>query len=130
VLNNLAANTDNTPQQSLDYSAKAVEAMQKAGVVHPYILDTHGWNLVQAGRVDEGVTVLRQAWEIQPFPELGLHLGEALIRSKSYTEAEQYLTKAQELFDRAMHQNRYTTDPAIGEKITDALSRARQQAKG
>ena len=70
VWNNLACMRDITPAQSLEYSQKAVDLMRRSGKPEPYVLDTWGWNLVQANRLDEGINALNDAWAIEQFPIL------------------------------------------------------------
>jgi len=128
TLNNLSCNPLNSLDEAMQYSQRAYDLLVKQNVQQPYILDTHGWNLVQAGRVDDGLAVLINAWSVQPFPKLALHVGEGFLKKENASEAERYLTKGQELFDQAVR-NKQPTDPRVQDGLTDALRRTEELKK-
>lgn len=67
-----------------DRLGRAVEAIPlletalKLAPEDPYILDSMGWALFKAGRVEESVSYLQRAYKRMPDAEVALHLGEAL----------------------------------------------------
>lgn len=75
--------------------ARALATAQRAHQLAPRaaaIADTLGVILVATGRVDEGITVLREAASSAPgFAEVQYHLAEALSRKGSNAEAQQIL---------------------------------------
>ncbi|MGH7214172.1 MAG: tetratricopeptide repeat protein, partial [Tepidisphaeraceae bacterium] len=73
------------PEQALVYSKKAYEVMRRQGRNEPLIYDTHGWVLTLAGEVDEGINLLRELVDRNPFPDAHYHLGEAYLK-RSYPE--------------------------------------------
>jgi len=61
--------------------AEAIELLDRALKLapdDPFILDSMGWALFKAGRVNEAVDYLRRAYAMRPDPEIAAHLGEAL----------------------------------------------------
>ena len=56
--------------------------MQKGNRRDALVLDTHGWLLTLAGKVDEGIDTLRAAIEIRQLPDIHYHLGEAFLRKQ------------------------------------------------
>ena len=126
--NNLASNKLIKPEESVQYSQKAYDAMQKANVVDPnvtaYVKDTHGWNLVQVGRLDEGLGILLEAWQSLQFPDLAYHLAVTFLKQNKPDEAEKYLAQANELFGKYLEQ-RQVTDM----KLQDDINAAMKQAK-
>lgn len=64
-----------------DRIAEAIELLGQALKLapdDPFILDSMGWALFKAGRVDEAVDYLKRAYATRPDPEIAAHLGEAL----------------------------------------------------
>ena len=60
---------------------EARELIQKALSLKPgdpFITDSMGWLEYRAGRTDEAVRLLREAYQARPDPEIGAHLGELL----------------------------------------------------
>jgi len=92
VLNNLAwlyFETGDTRALNL------AEGAYKAAPQRPAIADTYGWLLVQAGNVEHGISLLRNAAErMQDNPEVQYHLGVALARAGDKTEARKFLEAA------------------------------------
>jgi tetratricopeptide (TPR) repeat protein len=58
------------------------------------IQDSMGWALVQAGRLDEGMTWLERAWDLSEDPEVAAHLGETLWRMGRADEARKIWDEA------------------------------------
>ncbi len=64
-----------------DRVAEAIGLLEKAlklAPEDPFILDSMGWALFKAGRVNEAVDYLKRAFTLRPDPEIAAHLGEAL----------------------------------------------------
>ncbi len=132
ALNNLAyaltlPGGGGTPEQALAISQQAYELMQRQGAADAYILDTHGWNLVQAGRVEEGIVILQNALGIQKLPESHYHLGEAYLRVNRPQDAADQFKNSLDLIE-TLRQNQQTFDADLPRRVNDALSRA--QAAG
>jgi tetratricopeptide (TPR) repeat protein len=129
--NNLACIKGLPPEESLRYSQMAYDKMQKANINEPYVLDTHGWNLVQVGRTDEGLSVLLSAWATKQFPEVAYHLAVA-NKNKALAdrnpallvESEKYLTQASDLFGKAVERHE-VADLHLGDDIQAALREVR-----
>jgi Tfp pilus assembly protein PilF len=92
MLNNLAMLLASTKDpKSVDYAARAYKAAPRT----PGIADTYGWALVQQGRVDEGLPVLRAAADGLPDnAEVQYHLAVALAAKKQNAEAQTLLKKS------------------------------------
>lgn len=61
--------------------AEAIELLDQAlrlAPDDPFILDSMGWALFKAGRIDEAVDYLKRAYALRPDPEIAAHLGEVL----------------------------------------------------
>jgi tetratricopeptide (TPR) repeat protein len=125
VWNNLACMRDISPQQSLEYSQKAVDLMRKTGRPEPYVLDTHGWNLVQASRIDEGIAALNDAWAIEQFPDLAYHLGVANLRKGNLEQADRFLQQGSELFQKKL-EAKSVTSMKLQDEITAAQKELRE----
>jgi tetratricopeptide (TPR) repeat protein len=64
-----------------DRIAEAIELLGQALKLapdDPFILDSMGWALFKAGRINEAVDYLKRAYSMRPDPEIAAHLGEAL----------------------------------------------------
>lgn len=64
-----------------DRIAEAIELLRQALKLapdDPFILDSMGWALFKAGRIDEAVHYLKRAYTMRPDPEIAAHLGEVL----------------------------------------------------
>lgn len=138
VLNNRACammlpNSGYSPNDALKYSQRAVDLVEQGGAalldMKPYILDTHGYALILAGRVEEGISCLRQSIDRKAIPETYYHLGEAYLAMKPpmLPDAEDALKKAVELIDQASAKGE-PADLALKAKAEKALERARQPA--
>ncbi len=90
VLNNLAIlHQKKGHADALVYAEKAYELLPK----HPSILDTYGWILVDAGRVKEGLVLLRDAHARQSANyDIRYHIAEALVKLERFQEARRELT--------------------------------------
>jgi len=133
VWNNLACMRDITPAQSLEYSQRAVDLMRRTGKPEPYVLDTHGWNLVQANRLDEGINALTDAWAIEQFPDLAYHLAVANIKKGNLDEAERNLKDARELFQKKLADKTVTNmklDDDINTAVKDLRDARARAAQG
>jgi len=130
-LNNLAfllVDQLNDPQKAKVYSQRAYEIMQKSGAVEPLLLDTHGWVLVQAGEVQEGINVLRDALERRPFVDAFYHLGLAYMKLPDQADAAvKQLKQALDLISQDEAAKR-PFDPEFKKKIENALNEASDAA--
>jgi len=132
VMNNLACllvmpGLSYSPLEALSYSQRAYDQMRAAGLNEPLLLDTHGWVLVNAGRVEEGIGVLQSALDRQPFVDVLYHLGEAHLRltPPRPREAERFLAQAQQMVvERA--QTLHPVDPKMQKEIETKLELSRQ----
>jgi len=73
-----------------DRIGEALELLQKALALapeDPFILDSMGWALFKADRLDEALDYLRRAYAARPDPEIAAHLGEVLWKMSRKDEA-------------------------------------------
>ena len=91
VLNNLAVLYQETGDpRAIDTARKAYEL----GAQRPEVVDTYGWTLVGAGRLQEGLVLLQQAHVMAPeHPEIAYHVGAALIQAGRAAEARPILER-------------------------------------
>lgn len=85
VLNNLAIiyGSSRDPR-ALDFAQRAHQLAPD----NPLITDTLGWMLVEGGRIEQGLTLLRKAQTQQPeHPQINYHLAVALVRSGARNDA-------------------------------------------
>lgn len=133
TLNNLACNPSLDPQEALKYSTKAYELLLAQSIVEPAILDTHGWNLVQSGKVSDGLAILTEAWGSRQFAELAYHIGEGYLRIEvaeadrpaMLAESEKFLKTAMEMFNKDVADGKLT-DAGLQKRIIDARARLDQ----
>jgi Flp pilus assembly protein TadD len=60
----------------------------------PEMVDTYGWALVRAGRLQEGLPLLQQAYVMAPqHPEIAFHVGSALFKAGRGGEARPILER-------------------------------------
>ncbi|OOZ65035.1 hypothetical protein BOW45_02980 [Solemya velum gill symbiont] len=78
----LADETDRY-EEALELITRALELMPKS----PAILDSMGWVLFRMGRLDESISYLQQAADINSDGEITAHLGEVLWHSGKREEA-------------------------------------------
>lgn len=72
----------------LDEARELVEHADALQPNNPYILDTRGWLEFQENNIEHAITLLRQAYTLDPnISENGVHLGEALWVFGSKAEA-------------------------------------------
>jgi tetratricopeptide (TPR) repeat protein len=125
IYNNLACNPQVSAADSLDYSHKAFDLMQKTGNYDPLVADTFGWNEVQndPNGLDNGLQVLLDAWKSEQIVDIAYHLGAAYLKKGNPNEASKYLTQAQSLFNDEL-KNNTVTDMTLQQKIIDAQRQA------
>jgi tetratricopeptide (TPR) repeat protein len=92
LLNNLAVlYQDKGNPAAVDMAAKAYAAAPKAAAIQ----DTYGWLLVQTGKVDKGLELLREAAKGMPNnAEVQYHYAAALAKTGNTAEAIPILKKA------------------------------------
>ncbi len=120
LLNNLAyVNTipesGGTMQKALEYSTKAYEISQTISSLDPsvpYVLDTHGYILVQSKKLLEGLDLLRRAAEQAKFPEVYLHLAEAYMMDNQIDLAQRSLDEAKSIIE-SLESKKLPIDPTI-----------------
>jgi tetratricopeptide (TPR) repeat protein len=129
ALNNLAALISEHPQkpnpaEALPYAKMAYDIMGQSTQFQPTVADTYGWVLVLAGRVDEGLDVLRIVVikENAP-PDAFYHLGMVYLKKKNYDDAEIDLKKAVELAEKYRKAN-VLLDTSLEGKAKKALEEA------
>ncbi|MGH7178359.1 MAG: hypothetical protein ACREJC_13355, partial [Tepidisphaeraceae bacterium] len=131
ALNNIAGllvepGSSYNPLEALTYSQRAFDLTQQAGIVDPLVMDTHAWVLINNNRVDEGISLLRDAVQKKSFPEGHYHLGEAYLRKNppQPADAERAL-KAAELFIEDAQRESRPVDLALKAKVEASLKKAR-----
>lgn len=134
ALNNLAVLlaegvTPAQPDRALQFSGKAYEQLREVGRFDPLVYDTHGWTLVLAGKINDGIDVLRTVVDRAPFADAHYHLGMAYLKLPTpfVEEAQRQLKLAGDAYDAAAKLQR--TDPALKKKIDDAMTEANELFK-
>jgi tetratricopeptide (TPR) repeat protein len=129
TLNNLAyamtlTGSGASMQEAVDIAKQANDLAQATAQPNPFVMDTYGWTLVQAGKTDDGLAVLRQALEAGALPETEYHIGEVYITQGQKDAA---MTTLQSALARvtAPSQNGQAPDTALLARINDAISRAK-----
>ena len=131
ALNNLAYlladhPTTSDPKKALIYSQKAWDLMGTGDGYKPFVADTHGWVLVQLGRLDEGIAVLREAAARgEESAEMSYHLGEAYLRKGQVKEAVAEMEKA-----RALLKKEKRVSPLVGKRIEASIRKAKEKSEG
>jgi tetratricopeptide (TPR) repeat protein len=134
ALNNLALLLAEHPvspdvSRALGYSQRAYDVMDELNRFDASIADTHGWVLVLADRVDEAIPLLRAAAAKEPpIPDPFYHLGEAYIRKSMPDEAQNSLSRAQDLIKNYTEKGMFI-DPTLGPKVEAALAKAKAMPK-
>jgi len=133
ALNNLASLIAENPRgadpkKAVEISKEAYVIMQNSNQFYPHIADTHGWNLVLNGQVEEGIDVLSKATaadlgDRRP-AEAFYHLGEAYLKKSINEEAITNLEQAIRVFDESTKKGVFV-DPELKNKATAALARAK-----
>jgi tetratricopeptide (TPR) repeat protein len=108
----------------------AWDIMANNNQFYPHIADTHGWNLVLSGQLEEGIDVLRKATandlgDRRP-AEAFYHLGEAYLKKSINEEAITNLEMALQKFDESTKKGVFV-DPDLKNKATAALARAKNK---
>jgi tetratricopeptide (TPR) repeat protein len=107
------------PKDALAYSQRAFDEMIKANTYEAEIADTHGWVLIEAGSLDQGLVVLRDAVNRRPnLIEGWYHLALGHHKKGELREADDSLRRAEELLD-ASRKKGMTVDPQIESKIKE-----------
>ncbi|MEO0423271.1 MAG: XrtA/PEP-CTERM system TPR-repeat protein PrsT [Pseudomonadota bacterium] len=89
--NNLAwAYSDLGDFRALEASRRAFDLAKGS----PTIQDTYGWMLVLDDQLDNGISILRDAWEAAETGEIGYHLAAGLARAGARDEARTVLRRA------------------------------------
>ena len=115
-------------EQALVYSERAYKAMQRQGAMDAYIMDTHGWNLINGGKIGDGIDVLQNALGVKKIPEIYYHLGEGYLRSDRSSEAVLQLKNALALLEES-RQNGAAVDPELEARVQDSLGRAQSSVQ-
>ncbi len=79
----LAEHSDRLPE-ALELIEKAI----KLSPDDPYIMDSLGWVHYRMGNLNQGLSYLRQAFGLNPDPEIAAHLGEVLWVQGTREEAK------------------------------------------
>lgn len=89
----LAEHSDRLPE-ALELIEKAI----KLSPGDPYIMDSLGWVHYRMGNINQGLDYLKQAFGLNPDPEIAAHLGEVL-----WTQGMR--EQAQEIWEEALKNN-------------------------
>lgn len=134
ALNNLANMLAEHPRNAqpvaaLAFSKRAYDIMHRTGRPVPAVADTHGWVMVLAGRVDEGIGFLREAASARENVPVDAyyHLGEAYLRKNRAEDALSYLEKARSVL-KENEAKGLLIDPLMKGRIDTAHERARKLA--
>ena len=133
TLNNLACLylenvTPPDPAKALECSQRAYDLMRNRGVTEPLVMDTHGWVMAHAGKLQEGIVLLQEVVQRQPFIEARYHLAEAYLKGKYADAAVRQLNEVnQMLADSAARKQPVNDD--LKAKIGQAMARAVAMAK-
>lgn len=127
ALNNLAyamslPGSGGDVSQAIVHSERAYRLMAAQGIFDPFVMDTHGWLLVQTGRVDEGVTILLDALRQRELPEIHYHLAEGYLRLDRQDAASDHFNKALALIDQARQSNQ-PFDSTLESRVRAGLAR-------
>lgn len=91
ALNNLAALLLEQNDVSAYRYAQRAYALQPS---NPVVMDTYGWGLLQQGKIQEALPLLKQAAQAMPdSPAIQFHWASALAKSGKNTEAQAVLKK-------------------------------------
>jgi len=135
ALNNLASLIAENPRGAdpklaVQYSKLAFDIMENNRTFYPHIADTHGWNLVLNGQLEEGIDILRKATADEHADrrpaEAFYHLGEAYLKKSNNEAAITNLELALKVFDDAVKKGVFV-DPDLKNKATAALAKAKNK---
>jgi tetratricopeptide (TPR) repeat protein len=107
-----------SPQEALQYSQRAYDEMMRNNAKNPELMDTHGWILIQAGQVDQGVNILREALTVKQFAEGFIHLGFGYLKLNDKDEADKAAKEAEKLLD-GQRKRGEPVDPTIEKKLQE-----------
>ncbi len=109
--NNLAwAYSDTGDSRALEAATRALDLAKDS----PTIQDTYGWMLILDGQLDNGISMLRDAWQAAPsLGDIGYHLAAGLARAGETEEARSVL--AQALADGGQFATRSEAEQLMGE---------------
>lgn len=117
------------PAKALSYSQRAMDVMQGRGLPDPNIMDTHGWVLVNNGKIDEGITYIQAAVDKRNMLEAKYHMGMALLKKNLGPEALQQLDRARRMLDDRKNKG-LATDQTMETRLNEGLVKARQLVNG
>ncbi len=130
ALNNLAcvfAEHTQPPDlaKALEYSQRALTAMNQKGNQDPNVLDTVGWMNVLAGgaKIDTGIDYLVNSIKVGEIAEAQYHLGEAYLKKNLPEPAKRSLTRAGEMIQERL-EKKQAVDESLKKRIEEALVRA------
>ncbi|MCS7033208.1 MAG: tetratricopeptide repeat protein, partial [Phycisphaerae bacterium] len=106
-----------TPQEALSYTQRAYDQMVRLNTIDPFVEDTHGQALMEAGQLQEAINVLRDAASRKEFPEVYINLADALQRNGDFQDATMALDRAQQLIEESIRRQ-LRVNPDLDEKIT------------
>jgi tetratricopeptide (TPR) repeat protein len=110
------------PAKALEYSQRAYDAMRRRGVTQPMLMDTHGWVLANNKRVEEGIVLLQEVVQRQPFPEARFHLAQAFSLGNYPDPALRQATEAKAMI-AAMEAKGSVVDPITKAKVDQLLAK-------
>ncbi len=116
------------PAEALVLAQRAQDAMRSTGVINYLVMDTYGWTLILNNRLDEGIAVLQEVVQKEPFVDAYYHLGEGFLAKGYPEEAQKQLQKAVDLMDKAGKRGSATDHP-LRSRIEQAMTRAQTMIK-
>lgn len=137
VLNNLAylllePGPTYNPTEAVQYSRRVLDLTiaQDDRASLPLVQDTHAWALINSGRPDEGIALLREALSKKKFLDGFYHLGEGYMRKQppDQVEAERALLDGQD-FIKDQTRAQQPIDANMKAKIQASLDRVRSMRK-
>ncbi|MBC8105352.1 MAG: tetratricopeptide repeat protein [Anaerolineae bacterium] len=137
VLNNLAylllePGPTYNPTKALVHSQRVLDLTiaQDDQASLPLVMDTHAWALINSGRVDDGIVMLRDALAKKRFVDGFYHLGEAFLRKQppDLIEAYREFDNGRVFIEDAVRAQQ-PVDPNMKAKIQASLDRVKQMRK-
>lgn len=83
--------------RDLPEATRLIAVARKAKPNDPSIADSWGWLQYRLGHLDQAEQTLRRAWQAQPAPDIGVHLGEVLWKQGDHTAAQAIFAKVAKL---------------------------------